>query len=58
MEMTSYEQQMTLVLRLGSLKYSFSDIISECEVSRQSSDKLLHLMEIAKSKIITWVQFY
>jgi hypothetical protein len=54
MAMTSYEQKMTLVLQLGSLKYSFSDIISECEVNRQSSDKLLHLMEIAKSKIITW----
>ena len=54
MAMTSYEQKMVLVLHLSSLRHSFSDLISECEVSRKSSNNILRSIEIAKSKIIAW----
>jgi hypothetical protein len=54
MAMTSYEQKMVLVLHLSSLRHSFSDLISECEISRKSSNNILRSIEIAKSKTIAW----
>ena len=39
------------VLHLGSLKHSFSEIISEYEVNRRSSNELLRSIEIAKNII-------
>ena len=54
MAMTSYEQKMVLALHLSSLRHSFSDLISECEVSRKSSNNILRSIEIAKSKTIAW----